>query len=107
VDFVGESTWNPLRGICQSKLLFINSLWNHDCDVLDSFAESSKSTWWNPPDQIHPAKSRPPDGLEVSAKSGKGIASHLAGLWFARSTCEAEFSSLRGSARSIISLTKG
>ena len=104
--FTGESRRNPLRGIHRSKLLFFNSLQNHDRGVLDSFAESTKSTWWNPPDQIYRAKSRPPGGIECSASSGTSVAAHIAGLWFARPTCQAELSIPRSDAESIISSTK-
>ena len=57
VDFVGESTSNPLGGIQSGKNRYINQLRNHDLAVLDSFAKSTKSSLPNPLGEIHPTKS--------------------------------------------------
>ena len=61
VDFVGESTSNPLGGIQSVKNRYINQLRNHDLAVLDSFAKSTKSSLPNPLGQIRLTKSRRTD----------------------------------------------
>jgi len=66
VDFVGESTSNPLWEIQPDKPQYINGLHNHDLIVLDSFGKSTKSSLPNPLGQIHLAKSRPTNRLNAA-----------------------------------------
>lgn len=69
--FTGEARRSPLGGYHLSKLQYINYLPIHDLGVLDSFAESTKSTWWNPLDQTHPAKSSDRARLNASQERHK------------------------------------
>ena len=66
LDFVGESTPNPLREIQPDKLRYNNGLQNHDLVVPDSFGRSTKSSMPNPLGQIHLAKSRPTDRFNAA-----------------------------------------
>ena len=70
--FTGESTRNPLRVRRSSKHHNISSLGKHDLGVLDSFAESSKSSLPNPLGQIHPARSWLPGSLKTGKCPGMG-----------------------------------
>ena len=68
VDFVGESTSNPLGEIQAGKSRYINMLRNHDLAVLDSFAKSTKSSLPNPLGAIciHPTKSSQTEAARLS-----------------------------------------
>ena len=59
VDFVGESTPNPLEERSWKKRLIIKDLRNHDLGVLDSFAESRESSLRKPP-WLESSQRKPP-----------------------------------------------